>query len=37
MRGEGGNHMLLMRVIMAMLVGIFAALQAFADDGGGED
>jgi hypothetical protein len=31
---KGGDDMLLVRVIMAVLVGIFAALQAFADEGG---
>jgi hypothetical protein len=33
---RGGDHMLLIRVVIAVLVGIFAALQAFADEGGGE-
>jgi hypothetical protein len=30
----GGETMLLMRICLAVLVGIFAALQAFADEGG---
>jgi hypothetical protein len=29
----GGSHMLLMRVVIAVLVGIFAALQAFGGEG----